>query len=90
MYNLGDKVQATDSDSGEFATAKDIELLIQYPESGRGGAVISYVVVLVDQSSNVGDGYVVSGGIGQRQIGFVIEAKSSTYFRYDAFIYGRQ
>lgn len=40
------------------------------------------------QSTNLGQGYVTSGGIGQRQITIVIEAKSTMYFKYNAQIFG--
>ncbi|XP_055390160.1 uncharacterized protein LOC129619100 [Condylostylus longicornis] len=84
----GDRVVATDSDRGEWGSEKDIQVLIEYPARGRGD-IVTYVAVIVEQSSNVGDAYVVSGGIGQRNIGFIIEAKGSSYINYDAFIYGK-
>lgn len=40
------------------------------------------------QSSNVGQGYVIDGGIGQRRITVVIEALKTSYFRYNSQIYG--
>lgn len=40
------------------------------------------------QSTNLGRAYVVSGGIGQRQIGVVIEAQLTLYFSYRASVFG--
>jgi len=40
------------------------------------------------QSSNLGNAYVVSGGIGQRRIAVVVEAKQTLYFHYQAAVYG--
>lgn len=40
------------------------------------------------QSSNLGKSYVVSGGIGQRQITVAVEAQETLYFKYKAEIYG--
>jgi len=62
-------------------------LTLQYPTSGTG-AVLTFIRVTVDQSTNIGQGYVVAGGIGQRAIIIVIEAYSTTYFNYVAEIYG--
>lgn len=60
---------------------------LSYPASGVG-AVITYVQVIVNQSSNSGKGYVIAGGIGQRFIHLVIEAHSTSYFSYNSQIYG--
>lgn len=40
------------------------------------------------QSTNIGQAYVVSGGIGQGQIGVVIEARQTLYFSYEVAVYG--
>lgn len=40
------------------------------------------------QSTNLGNVYVIGGGIGQRRIDIVIEAKHTVFWRYRASIYG--
>lgn len=40
------------------------------------------------QSTNIGQARVIGGGIGQRQISVVIEARSTLYFAYRAAIFG--
>lgn len=78
---------ATSQDGASWATLQDVTLNLRYPQAGTG-AVVSYVQVVVNQSSNQGRGYVVSGGVGQRYIQLVIEAYSTSYFQYNAQIYG--
>lgn len=58
-----------------------------YPRAGVG-AVITYIEIIVDQSSNLGRGFVTSGGIGQRQIAITIEAQRTLHFRQNTQIYG--
>ncbi|XP_065073452.1 uncharacterized protein LOC135697597 [Ochlerotatus camptorhynchus] len=84
----GDRLVATNQDGQSWSTLQDVSLDLSYPQSGVG-AVVSYVQVVVNQSSNQGRGYVVSGGIGQRYIRLVIEAYSTSYFNFNAQIYGR-
>lgn len=83
----GDRLAATLSDFVSYATPQNVKLTLTYPTSGTG-AVVTHVLVDVQQSSNVGKGYVVQGGIGQRFIQIVIEAQSTTYFGYSSYIYG--
>ncbi|XP_055382332.1 uncharacterized protein LOC129612652 [Condylostylus longicornis] len=83
----GDRLVASGSGGQSWATPQDVQLSLQYPKSGTG-AVLSYVEVLVDQSSNVGEGFIISGGIGQRHIALVIQARSTTHFNYAAAFYG--
>lgn len=40
------------------------------------------------QSTNIGQAHVIGGGIGQRSISVVIEARSTLYFAYRAAIFG--
>lgn len=43
---------------------------------------------LILQSSNIGRAVVVGGGIGQRTITAVIEARQTLFFRYNAQVFG--
>lgn len=83
----GDRLVATLSDFVSYATPQNVKLTLTYPTSGTG-AIVTHVLVDVQQSSNVGKGYLARGGIGQRFIQIVIEAKSTTYFGYSSYIYG--
>ncbi|XP_001664091.2 uncharacterized protein LOC5578882 [Aedes aegypti] len=83
----GDRLVGTSQDGTSWSSLQDVTLNLRYPQAGSG-AVVSYVQVVVNQSSNQGRGYVVSGGIGQRYIQLVIEAYSTSYFQYNAQIYG--
>ncbi|XP_052873322.1 uncharacterized protein LOC128278628 [Anopheles cruzii] len=83
----GDRLVGLSSDSKFWSTAQDVKLDLSYPQAGVG-AVVTYVEVTVDQSSQVGTGYVVAGGIGQRFIRLVIEAYGTQHFKYTAAIYG--
>ncbi|CAD7091658.1 unnamed protein product [Hermetia illucens] len=83
----GDALVATASDSQQWSSAQNVQLLLQYPRSGQG-AVVTYAIVTVDQSSSLGEAYIVSGGVGKRNIAIVVEARSTTYFRYAAQVYG--
>uniref|UniRef100_A0A182Q704 Uncharacterized protein n=1 Tax=Anopheles farauti TaxID=69004 RepID=A0A182Q704_9DIPT len=86
-HTSGERLVGLSSDSASWATSQDVRLDLQYPTAGVG-AVVTYVEVVVNQSSSQGKGYIVSGGIGQRFIRLVIEAYSTTYFTYTAAIYG--
>lgn len=84
----GDRLVAQKSDFTSYSGPRDVQLVLTYPSSGTG-SVVTYVQIEVNQSTNEGRGYVSAGGIGQRFIQIVIEAKSTTYFEYNAQIYGR-
>lgn len=83
----GDSLVSTNSESKQWPRLQDVTMNLSYPASGVG-AVITYVQVIVNQSSNSGKGYVIAGGIGQRFIHLVIEAHSTSYFSYNSQIYG--
>ncbi|XP_053678030.1 uncharacterized protein LOC128728431 [Anopheles nili] len=83
----GDQLVAISSGGKSWTSPQDIKLNLQYPTTGVGASV-TYVEVIVDQSSELGQGYVVSGGVGQRFIQLVIEAYNTVYFNYSAAIYG--
>ncbi|XP_031628580.1 uncharacterized protein LOC116344252 [Contarinia nasturtii] len=83
----GDRILATDSASQQWQKPHDIRLNLNYPQSGYG-SVITYLEVIVEQSSSLSNAYVVSGGIGQRQISVVVESKDTLYFKHRAAIYG--
>lgn len=57
MYIKGDRILATDSASQQWQKPQDVRLNLNYPQSGIG-AVITYLEVIVDQSSNQSRAYV--------------------------------
>jgi Transcription activator MBF2 len=83
----GDRLVAQDSKNQSWPTLQDVQLVLTYPVSGLG-ATVTYMSVTVNQASAVGRAYIVSGGIGQRNIQVVVEGKSTNYFNYTAQIYG--
>ncbi|XP_055612568.1 uncharacterized protein LOC129759151 [Uranotaenia lowii] len=84
----GDRLVSVNQDSASWPTLQDVKLTLSYPVSGVG-AVVTYVEIVVQQSSNKGRGYVVAGGVGQRFIQVIIEANATSYFSYSAQIFGR-
>lgn len=92
VYTLGyhianERLIGLSSDNKSWSTPQNVKLDLQYPTAGTGG-VVSYVEVVVNQSTPSGSGYLVSGGVGQRYVRLVIEAYGTTYFNYVAAIYG--
>ncbi|XP_055640643.1 uncharacterized protein LOC129778033 [Toxorhynchites rutilus septentrionalis] len=83
----GDRLVASRQDGQSWSSLQDVTLILRYPQSGTG-SVVSFVQVVVNQSSNQGQGYVVAGGIGQRFIQLVIEAFNTSFFNYNAQFYG--
>lgn len=86
----GDRLVASDSENLSWSTVHGVIMNVRYPQSSSGtpAAVVSYVEVVVDQSSDEGRAYVIEGGVGQRNIAFVVEAHSTTYFNFKAEVYG--
>lgn len=78
---------AQTSASQQWSTLQDVTTSVFYPKTGTG-AIISYVQINVDQTSNSGRAYVVAGGIGQRAITVVVEAQRTLVFRHSTEIYG--
>uniref|UniRef100_A0A1B0CV93 Putative conserved secreted protein n=1 Tax=Lutzomyia longipalpis TaxID=7200 RepID=A0A1B0CV93_LUTLO len=80
----GDSLLAAARESFSSSTPRNFQTTIRY-----SGGTVRYVIVQVQQTSNIGRVYVISGGIGQRSIAYVIEAGSTTQFIYTTNIYGR-
>lgn len=78
---------AETSASQQWSSLQDVTTSVFYPTTGTG-AIITYVQINVDQTSNFGRAYIVSGGIGQRAIKVVIEAQRTLAFRHLSTIYG--
>ncbi|XP_049292197.1 uncharacterized protein LOC125768495 [Anopheles funestus] len=83
-----DRLVGLTSKQQSWSTPQDVKLDLRYPTAGVGD-IVTYVEVVVQQSTSTGRGYIVSGGVGQRNIRLVIEAYGTYYFDYNAAIYGR-
>nr|QHO60785.1 MBF2 domain containing secreted protein [Sergentomyia schwetzi] len=84
---IGDRVVGVARESASWSTPQNVQLVLNYPANGGYGDIVSYVSILVDQSSNLGSGFIINGGIGQRHITILIEAQNTFYFNYIAEIY---
>lgn len=85
---LGDRLVDASRGNKKFSTPQNYKTSLRYQANGSEGLVIAYVQILVYQSTNLGRAYIVSGGIGERHIGIVIEAQSTLYLNFTASIYG--
>jgi hypothetical protein len=84
----GDRLVGADSGWNAYPNKQNIELRVWYPTSGVG-AIVNFVQVIVSQDTGTsGRGYVVYGGIGQRNIQVLIEAWNTAYIDYRYSIYG--
>ncbi|XP_055390152.1 uncharacterized protein LOC129619092 [Condylostylus longicornis] len=91
-YTMGrlsssDRVLSNGQNSYYYPTLQDVKLQLSYPQSGVGG-IVTYVEIIVEQSSGNGQAYIVAGRIGERFIRIVVEAKQTSYFIYRAAFYG--
>ncbi|XP_055912824.1 uncharacterized protein LOC129946600 [Eupeodes corollae] len=83
----GDSLVAQGTDTFSYAAPNDLNLQLSYPENGTG-AIVTFVELVAIQNNNLGNAYVVSGGIGQRSISIIIEAQETDYFSYKAQYFG--
>ncbi|XP_062556052.1 uncharacterized protein LOC134220914 [Armigeres subalbatus] len=83
----GDQLVSTTQDYSSSDTLQDVALYLRYPESGTG-AVVTFVEIVVNQSSNQGHAHIVSGGVGEHFIELVVEAYGTSYFQYSVQVYG--
>lgn len=84
-----DRLVAEEEQQFRYPNLHDVSVQMSYPEKGGQGAQITFVEILAEQSSDIGNAYVVSGGIGQRFISMVVEAKQTRFFEFDAKVYGQ-
>lgn len=84
-----DRLVAEEEQQFKYPNLHDVSVQMTYPEKGGQGALITFVEILAEQSSDIGNAYVVSGGIGQRFISMVVEAKQTQFFEFDAKVYGQ-
>lgn len=91
-YTIGarssaDRLVASGSQNNAWPTAHNAAVQLHYPQQGVG-ATVTYVEASVNQTSNLGRAYVISGGINQHSISVVVEAYDTLLFNIVASIYG--
>ncbi|XP_055843932.1 uncharacterized protein LOC129910536 [Episyrphus balteatus] len=82
-----DRLVSQNTDKSYWPSPQNVTLILQYPGSGQG-AIVTFVEVIVNQSSNIGAGRIIAGGIGMRSIASIIEGNRTYWFNYSANIYG--
>ena len=83
-----DRLVAEEEQQFRYPNLHDVSVQMTYPEKGQQGAEVTYVEILAEQSSDIGNAYVVSGGIGQRFISMIVEAKQTNFFEFTTKVYG--
>ncbi|GAB0100880.1 hypothetical protein DMENIID0001_169780 [Sergentomyia squamirostris] len=83
-----DRIVGVARGSANWMSPQNAQHVLNYPANVGHGAVVSFFSVFVDQSSNLSNGFIINGGIGQRHITILIEATNTFYFNYVAEIYG--
>lgn len=91
-YTIGarssaDRLVASGSQNNAWPTAHNVAVQLHYPQQGAG-ATVTFVEASVNQTSNLGRAYVISGGINQHSISVVVEAYDTLLFNIVANIYG--
>lgn len=83
----GDSHRSVTSDKHEFDGLRDFHLELRFPAQNQ--FYITHVSCLVEQSSSIGRAYTVDGGIGKNYMTLIFEAKRTSYFYYQVYIFGR-
>lgn len=77
----------TVSKSYSWPSPHNVTQKIAYPPPNFE-AQITYVEIAVNQTSNIGQARIISGGLNQRHIGVEIRAGITNSFEYKASFYG--
>lgn len=88
LWCAGDAVVSIVNADYSYNTKMNLQFNLFYPPTGRNAALINYVMIRVQQYSSIGKAYIISGGVNKRHISIVLEANATTYFTYDASMYG--
>lgn len=83
----GDRLVAHGAQKQSWPQPHNVATTLSYPSNGVG-AQVTYVAIQVNQSTNLGQAYILTGGIHQRSISIVVEAYNTIYMNYVAAIYG--
>ncbi|CAD7088953.1 unnamed protein product [Hermetia illucens] len=83
----GDRLVGKAARKQTWSTKQNVKIQLTYPSRGVG-AMVTYVHIVVNQSTKLGRAYVVKGGLHQHQIGIVVEAYKTKFVDYHVEIYG--
>lgn len=75
------------SKSYVWSTPHNVTQRIAYPPP-KFEAQITYVEIAVNQTSNIGQARIISGGLNQYHIGVEIKSNNTNSFEYKASFYG--
>lgn len=84
---IGDQLADQQEDSDDFPAARDVEATISYPTSSTG-LTLTYINILVEQSSEDGKAYVTQGGINQKFADILVIANATTHYAHSGAFYG--
>ncbi|XP_055847346.1 uncharacterized protein LOC129913028 [Episyrphus balteatus] len=89
QYSLGEvtsssRLIATGSDEYSWDTEKNIQLVFEIPSSG---VPIGAIIILADTSSDEGQAYVTSGGLGEETATIVLEVLNTSWLNYNIEVY---
>jgi len=84
----GDKVVGTFTRNITYSRIRDMKTSLVYPFSGTG-RTLTYIMIDVDQTSDVVRARVARGGIGQNFIEIIVEAEKILNFNCEAKFYGK-
>ncbi|XP_055298548.1 uncharacterized protein LOC129566533 [Sitodiplosis mosellana] len=82
-----DRLVASGGQNQSWPQPHNVQIQLTYPSQGYG-ALVTYVAIVVNQTSSLGQAYVVKGGINQHQITIVVEAYNTNVFNVFAYVYG--
>lgn len=67
---------------------RNVVLTVNYPGPGERGKTITAIIINVNQTSTMGEAFILEGGFGRDHVKFYVEANRTTLFDYDYKIYG--
>jgi hypothetical protein len=85
----GDRVVYDHEDQIASKLLHDVNITVQYPESGNRGAYITYIRVEVHQTSAKGSCHISAGGLHKNFIKFHISVQQTKQFAYNINVYGK-
>lgn len=71
-----------------WAKETNVTVNIKYPTGNVAGATLTYIHLMVYQSSAQNNIAVIDGGIGQNAVSIGITANNTKYLTYNATFYG--
>ncbi|XP_031628119.1 uncharacterized protein LOC116343931 [Contarinia nasturtii] len=91
-YSIGarvssDRLVASGGQNQSWPSPHNVQIQLTYPSEGFG-AQVTYVAIVVNQTSTLGQAYIVKGGINEHMISIIVDAYSTSVFNVFAYIYG--